>query len=203
MLKDVNRDEVVIKLNQIKENNDNHISHLFLEDYFKNKDEFINPEIYRYEAQCIVNIFPQYSVEYIQSMLETLGSESNRVIIILRQLLKNEPIKYRFRLNEINRTNTQTRPMDIFSHATISNRLSDVLPDYKSAGVMSTTATNNREDSPLKRKSISNTDPPIPKIKIKIAKCSTNLNEIYNVVPETCAGYSDIRKSSTLDGKCL
>ncbi|KAI4471115.1 ubiquitin conjugating enzyme 7 interacting protein-related [Holotrichia oblita] len=196
VLKDVNRDEVVIKLNQIKENNDNHISHLFLEDYFKNKDEYISPDVYRYEAQSIVNIFPQYSVEYIQSMLETLGSESNRVIIILRQLLKNEPIKYRFRLNDINHTNIQTRPVDVFSHA--SNRLNDVL-DYKTTGTLPTIVTNKREDSPLKRKSIANSDPPIPKIKIKIAKCSTNLIEKYNVVPETCTSYSDISNTLALD----
>lgn len=99
VLKDVNEHEVVQKLNKIQENNDSHISHLFLEDYFRSKDAYVPPEIYRDEAQCIVNIFPQYSVEYVKSMLETLGNEDNRVIVILRQLLKNEPIKSRQLLN--------------------------------------------------------------------------------------------------------
>lgn len=187
-MQDVNRDELITKLNQIKESNDNHISHLFLEEYFRNKDAHVSPEVYHYEAQCIVNIFPQYSVEYIQSMLGTLGSENNRVIIILRQLLKNEPINYTHKglSNEQNHNKNQISPecFDIFSQATGSNsELGTEKPEI--------------EHNFLKRKSTTEVPLVAPKIKIKpvVSMCNTTSTMKNTFIPETCTSFSTISNS--------
>lgn len=91
VLKDLNRHELITELNKMKDDDHNcNITHSFLEKYFRSKNTYVSPNIYYEEAVNIVKIFPQYSVEYIKSMLEALQSESNRIIVILRLLLKDE-----------------------------------------------------------------------------------------------------------------
>lgn len=91
VLQDINRDEVITELNKLKENSgDCNIIHGFLKKYFGSKDTYEFSNVYYEEAVRIVKIFPQYSVEYIKSMLKALRNEDNRIIVILRLLLKNE-----------------------------------------------------------------------------------------------------------------
>lgn len=162
VLKDVSSYEITNKLHQIRGNDDNHKCHLFLEDYFKRKDAFISPDIYNCEAQCITNIFPQYSVEYVQSMLETLGSEDNRVVIVLRQLLKSEQISNNRPIsNELKYVENNVLPecLDTLPQASSSNDLLKYLKTtddgkYQLSNTYKRKSDTNAESAKTKIKSL-------------------------------------------------